>query len=215
MSKRKGNKKIIERREDIILPLCKGREVLDVGCAGYSADFEKPGELHERIASVAWKVIGVDCDEKNIKRLRSRGYNVVLGNAENIHLEKKFDVIVAGEVIEHVNNQGLFLENMRRHLRDDGVLVISTPNAYYATFCTKGLFGLKVKMSPGHIIWHNGETLAELAKRFGFKIKNLYYVRHVDKPKSLKGRIFLNLCRMLLPPRVNALILVAILKKKI
>ena len=46
-----------------------------------------------------------------------------------IRLGRKFDVIVTGEILEHLPNQGLFLENAERHLKKKGVQILTTPNA--------------------------------------------------------------------------------------
>lgn len=68
-------------------------------------------------------------DEEGLKKLRSDGYNVRLMDAESLRLGEKFDVVIAGEIIEHLPNPGRFLERARAHLADGGELIVTVPNA--------------------------------------------------------------------------------------
>ena len=70
-------------REEYILNICKGKNVLNIGCL--AAD--KKAILHEKIERV-W---GLDSDIVNYTK----------GDDQNFLFENKFDVIVIGEVIEH------------------------------------------------------------------------------------------------------------------
>jgi 2-polyprenyl-3-methyl-5-hydroxy-6-metoxy-1,4-benzoquinol methylase len=59
---------------------------------------------------------------------------VLEGNVE--HLEdmvpelRGFDVVVAGDIIEHLSNPGLMLDGIRSRLATNGRVIISTPNAF-------------------------------------------------------------------------------------
>jgi len=55
----------------------------------------------------------VDIDDEGIKILREEGYHVRTDNVMTMNLEEQFDVIIAGEIIEHLDNPGQFLRNMR------------------------------------------------------------------------------------------------------
>jgi 2-polyprenyl-3-methyl-5-hydroxy-6-metoxy-1,4-benzoquinol methylase len=77
-------------RESIILPLCEGKSVFDIGCATQCS-----GPLYDKICKVANEYIGVDIKHDAVKKLQKRGYNIIYGNAETVNLGKKFDVIVA------------------------------------------------------------------------------------------------------------------------
>ena len=74
--------------------------------------------------------VGLDLEEVEVKMLRDKGYNVIHGDATSTDIGRQFNAIVAGEIIEHIDNLGLFLKNMRKHLTSDGFLVISTPNVF-------------------------------------------------------------------------------------
>ena len=101
-------------RLNIIRKLCKNKHVLDLGCIDHDYNLEKNNSwIHKNIISVAKSVVGVDYMEEDVKKLNKLGYDVVCANVENFNLKKKFDVIVAGELIEHLANPGKFLDSVK------------------------------------------------------------------------------------------------------
>ena len=117
--------KHIENIRDILLPLIDGKRLLDVGCIGhdfearqimgtfYIADFQK----------VAAYVKGIDILAEDVQRARKHGFEVEIGDAETFVDGQKYDVIFAGELIEHLSNPGNFLKCAHENLVDDGVMV--------------------------------------------------------------------------------------------
>lgn len=105
----------------------KNKLVLDVACgSGYGSYY-----LLEKGAK---QVVGIDIDQKTIeyakKRYKKKNLIFIKGSAENLPLqEKAFDLVVSLETIEHLKNQHLFLKEIKRVLRKDGLFVMSTPNA--------------------------------------------------------------------------------------
>lgn len=171
--------KLITDRFSIIKEYIKGKDVLDLGCVAHEAvRSQKDWWLHKRIKQFAKSVIGIDWNKTEIEKLNKEGYNIVYANAENLNLGKKFDIIVAGEFIEHLSNQGLFLESMKKHMKDDSYLIITTPNAQAAIYLFEMLlFGI-VKDNPDHMHIHTYMTLKQLLDRHGFKVHDFYYVQH-------------------------------------
>ena len=214
MQKRKRSSvtRLVESRESVILPLCRNKEVLDIGCVGRAASYGHPEWLHGKICKVAASCLGIDIQHEKVKKLQEFGYKVVYGNAETVNLNKKFDVVVASEVIEHLNNQGLFLQNMRKHLKDDGIMIITTPNCFSASRRI-GFYLLPQhgKYDPDHTLVHNEGTLRVIARRCGWIVKDLYYSSGF--PCSLKGKIFRNVISVL-PIELQGFTIIVILKKK-
>lgn len=168
-------------RENIIIDLIKGKKVLDIGSVGQSDEYC----MWDIITEHASYVKGVDLPEgvavlKETFDVKAAGYShskddrIVYGNMETISLGESFDVVVAGDVLEHVSNQGLFLDNIRNHLKADGKLVVTTPNAKWLTV----LF----KPNVTHTLWHDIYTLRTILKRHGFKIESWRYY-YGNKPK--------------------------------
>lgn len=129
------------------------------------------------IDEVGDKVHGIDINEEGIEKLGEEGYHVEVQNAEDFYFDKQFDVIVAGELIEHLENQGLFLDRANEHLKEGGKLVVTTPNA---TSLVKSFHRLKSQLSErervganSHLALHNEETLRRLLQRKGFDVEKI------------------------------------------
>ena len=143
-------------REAIILEHARDRDLLDIGCMGRTQKYK----LWPQVKAVAKSYTGIDVQTPNSP-------DVVQGNMENYDFGRTFDVVIAGDVIEHVSNQGLFLDNIVRHLRDDGVLIITTPNAKWPT--------VFLSPHPDHVLWHDRSTLRGVVRRHGLEVKHFQY----------------------------------------
>lgn len=159
-------------KEKLILNLIKGKDVLDIGSIGQSGDYS----LWELYKTSGYKSLtGIDLPdaEETVSEyfkdnpLNSNDTRIIRGNMETCLFDNTFDVIIAGDVIEHVNNQGLFLSNIYKHLRPNGKLIITTPNAKWLTAITKP--------NPTHTLWHDKYTLERILDLNGFKIDFFRY----------------------------------------
>lgn len=74
--------------------------------------------------------VGVEIDEREAAIARANGLDVRVGHAGRHDAGRKFDVVIASEVIEHMLEPQLLLENAARHLRPGGMLLLTTPNGY-------------------------------------------------------------------------------------
>jgi len=99
-----------------------GIKVLDVGCGDGSSLFE--------LKTLGYDGYGIEADENLNKVKNELGLNIHIGMIEDCPYPKKsFDYIVANQVIEHVVNLDSFIEKIKEFLKDDGVILMSTPNA--------------------------------------------------------------------------------------
>src|SRR3989304_376002 len=112
---------VVRSKFDRILELCEGRDVLDCGCIGAVAESveEARHASHEQIAQRAKYCLGIDIWNDEIEKRKAMGYNVVHGNVETMALGRRFDVIVAADLIEHLAAPGMCLDRAREHLQDD------------------------------------------------------------------------------------------------
>jgi len=143
---------------DIILKYVMNKDVLDIGSCGKQGEKTKAKTLFNLIKKNARSVIGVD--------IESNADEIIKGNAETIKLNKKVDIVVAGDVIEHLYNPGLFLENMRFHLKKNGLMVIVTPNV-------KSLAYIFFRGNRFHTCWYCRHTLKYLIERHGFRVSDI------------------------------------------
>ncbi len=189
----------VASRLGIIEPYIRGKKVLDIGCVdsrpGEIRRYESTG-LHRFVLSHADSVLGVDIDEAGVKEMREKGYDIVCCNVETMQLNDKFDCIVAGEIIEHLDNAGLFLANMREHLTDDGKLIITTPNAFGISNIMHVLKSNRIKVHPGHTCWYDPTTLTQLVERFQLVVTAMYFT---NKEKWYRRRYFYKIFRYQLP----------------
>jgi 2-polyprenyl-3-methyl-5-hydroxy-6-metoxy-1,4-benzoquinol methylase len=96
--------------------------LLDVGCGD--------GRFLSLMASRGWRVAGVDFDAQAVAYARElRKLDVQVGTAAS-HLDsgRKYDVVTASHVIEHVPEPGTFLRQCRQLLNRGGQIVLRTPN---------------------------------------------------------------------------------------
>ena len=120
------------KREKIILSRMAGKDVLDIGSIGQTESYSL-WDLYKNSDYKSLTGIDLSDAESETKEVfkveKLRDSSIVHGNMENHTFDRMFDLIIAGDVIEHVENQGLFLRNILKHLKDGGELIITTPNA--------------------------------------------------------------------------------------
>lgn len=106
------------------LPLTKGKTVIDLGCSdGYGSSL---------IAKSAKEIIALDIDRQTIEEARKKYKNENLkfkiGNALMLNWKNKFDIVVSFQVIEHIKDVGMYLNQINKILKDKGIFICSTPN---------------------------------------------------------------------------------------
>ncbi len=103
-----------------------GIKILDIGCGG--------GLLSEPMSRMGANVTGIDASNKNIKiaKLHSKKnklkINYLCSSPEKLKIEKKFDVILNMEIVEHVEDIDFFLKSCSKLLKKNGVMFIATIN---------------------------------------------------------------------------------------
>ena len=104
----------------------KGLKILDIGCGG--------GLISEPMARLGGTVTGIDASEKNIKvaKLHSEKnklkINYLNKSPEQIDNKEKFDIILNLEIVEHVDNVGLYINSCYNLLKKDGLMFTATLN---------------------------------------------------------------------------------------
>lgn len=168
-------------RKDEIVKLCTGKTVLHLGFVQHSHLYEKQISaedwLHEKIHRVAKKVVGIDYLNDDVDRIKQiYGYECYFGDVTKLEdldgqITDKFDVVVCGELIEHLDNPGLMLDGIKRFLREDSILIITTPNTWsgkWMKLIGKGVTE-DIWMNEEHVSWYSFGTLKQLLERKGFE----------------------------------------------
>jgi SAM-dependent methyltransferase len=153
--------------------LVRGKRVLDIGVVSHSARyFEQPGWRHGRIRRAAAYCLGVDILAPLVAELRQRGFNVRCVDATSeADLEERFDVVFAGDVIEHVDNAVALLRFAGRHLAEGGRLYVSTPNPFSRKFFRQFRRERVMVTNLDHVAWISPTMAMELGRRAGLRLE--------------------------------------------
>lgn len=158
-------------KADFVVEHCRDREVLDVGCINHSASVAiGMGEdwLHRRIQRVARSVTGLDILAADAEELNRRGFDVVVADAQDFDLGRTFDVVVGGDIIEHLSDIGGFLRSVRRHMTPESLLVLTTPNPFNFAQMAQVVLRGRVIVNAEHTVWIDPSVMHELLGREGF-----------------------------------------------
>lgn len=99
----------------------KPLKVLDVGAAD--------GYLSDKLIKLGYDVIPLDLSPTRLKRMKEiYGIDGVLGDIKNIPFpDKTFDIVIAAEILEHLNEIWIGIKEIERVSKDDGLIVVSIP----------------------------------------------------------------------------------------
>ena len=180
-------------RESKILELMrsntKGKKVLDIGCAD--------GSFGSKLAKKGALVYGVDISPVAVKiaiRKLKDAYVADLNNQKLPFAAKTFDFVIASEIIEHLFNPANLLMEIKRVLKDKGILILTTPNFLYWGNRIKFIFGnFKYQTSgifdEGHVHFYTYRSLRSEIKEAGLNILRENHVYAGSEIfKSIKSR---------------------------
>lgn len=121
-----GTRKRFEFCRDLLREI-RPALVLDVGC-GTGTQLTRP--LAEIFPDVQF--IGIDPDAVSIRYAQSLPAlpNLQFGGMELLDRHARADLVIASEVVEHVENPDQFLADLRRRIPENGRLLITVPNGY-------------------------------------------------------------------------------------
>jgi SAM-dependent methyltransferase len=158
-----------------------GQRVLDLGC--------RYGALTRAYAQ-GNDVIGVDVDREALAEAAKLGIETRWADVdEPLPFEDAtFDVVVAGELLEHVRDPSGLVAEAKRVLRPAGRFVASVPNAFRLKNRLRFLLGRKPEEDPTHLhMFSPSEVRALLA---GFEEPQLHFIAGRFVP--LHGPLFAN-----------------------
>lgn len=150
--------------------------VLDLGCIDERHPERIATSLHARLKRINPDLVGADVDREAIARVAGLGFEVRPVDAQEDELGGPWDAIVAGELIEHLDSPGRFLDNVRRALAPDGTLLLTTPNPFYANQVAKVLKYGAPQVHAEHRAWFCPRTLGVLLASRGFEVRELVWL---------------------------------------
>ena len=206
-----------QTRWEFILPHVEKKSVLDIGPAELvgTLNQEKLDRwIHGKISDVAARLIGLEKNLEQVSILAGMGYDIRGGDAEGFDLREQYDVVVAGELIEHLSNPGRFLDRVRKHLVEEGKLLLTTPNRYSIlslySVIRSGNVPTYRKPIAKHVAFFDADSLSSLLKRHGFDNIQIDYCKWVGNPKpSRRIRWIVECANMYRPVLLPVLLAVA------
>ncbi len=152
-------------------------DILDLGCGG--------GIASEPLCRLGGNVTGIDESENliNIAKLHSKRMGLKINykcmDIENlIKLKKKYDVIVALELLEHVNNVEHFCELIIKLLKNEGIIILSTINRtilskFFVIEMAENIVKKIPKGTHHYEKFISPEELCNIFKKYNFQVKSL------------------------------------------
>jgi 2-polyprenyl-3-methyl-5-hydroxy-6-metoxy-1,4-benzoquinol methylase len=150
----------------------QGKTVLDLGCLD--------GAIGERLLQNQNVVYGIDASQNAVPKAVQKGIKAKVGNLEE-RLDFPaafFDVVLAGELIEHIFDIDSLVNEVHRVLKNNGYFVLSTPNLAALGRRLMLLLNrnpnieVSSRNAAGHVRYFVKHTLFELLRSHGFKISH-------------------------------------------
>jgi methionine biosynthesis protein MetW len=158
-----------------------GRRVLDLGC--------RDGSLTRAYAD-GNEIVGVDADREALAAAATLGIETRWADLdEPLDFEDaSFDVVVAGELLEHLRDPRRVVDDARRVLRQGGAFVASVPNAYRLKNRVRFLLGRDPEDDPTHLQMFSPGDVRSLLD--GFEEPSLHFI--AGRLVRVQPRLFAN-----------------------
>ena len=154
--------------------------ILDIGCGG--------GLLSEPMSRLGADVVGIDASEKNIKiaKMHAVKNNLKIEykttSPEKLKTNKKFDVILNMEIVEHVEDVNFFIKSCAKLLKKNGIMFVATLNKTLKSYIF-GIIGAEYIMRWLPIGTHEWEKFVNPDDLIAISKKNNLTMQKLDGMK--------------------------------
>lgn len=178
---------IVEKIRFILSQVDSSDSILDVGCVGQAINKGSNLWLHGVLNGKVKKLVGADIDSSGIGRLVAEGYN--MKHVDEIG-DEKFDVIVMGDIIEHVADIESFLAFYRSKIKQGGKIIITTPNPFSFRQVLNILTFKRPFINAEHTCFIDPYTMLELLDRSNMKVIDFAWILEHENRKSIVTKTF-------------------------
>lgn len=145
----------------------KNLKILNAGCG--------PGFDSEEFKKAGHYVIGIDFDKRLVDFATKKGFQdegkVVDLNKKLPFKDNEFDAVFCSEVVEHLPIISVFLQECKRVIKKDGLLLLTTDNPAYIKHRIRLLFGKADFLAhPTHVHLYTPGKMQELFEKNGFSV---------------------------------------------
>ena len=139
------------------------KSVLDIGCS-----------YGEFLTHFGNESVGLTISHDEVEYGESKGLDIRYTNIENfdIKLDKKFDVIFANNIFEHLYSPHQFLIRIKKYLKDDGILILGVP-VFPKIVSLLRLSKFRGSLAVSHINFFTKNTLKETVLRAGWEVSGI------------------------------------------
>lgn len=168
---------IFQNKAALVASLVRPEDrALDIGFWGQGVSAKNANWPHRLLLERAREVWGIDLEYDDAALPQdARFYR--RASAESFDLGgEKFDLIFAGDLIEHLPNPGLFLSAAAAHLAPGGRLIVTTPSAFNLFNLLEKISKREPTVNPDHTCYFNEKTLRQLFAKCGWRIDEVRFV---------------------------------------
>lgn len=159
----------------------KKLKILEIGC-GY-------GYLTYALHQMGHSIIGIDISKNAIKFAKSNfGKYFSLSSIDILNINEKFDMIVATELIEHIENPVEFINICTDLLNKNGRIILTTPNKDYAP--SKSIW--KTDLPPVHTVWLSKKSFEYIAKQNNLSCTFVNFSKYISNKENKLITYFLS-----------------------
>ena len=135
----------------------EGDKVLDIGCGwGFFSSYVPKADY-----------LGIEFSQESKQKCEERNIKVTSTLIEDMPKDNKFDVVVAFQVVEHIENPINFVSSMRDITKDNGLMIISVPNVDSFNSLQENNY---LNYPPHHISWWSKDSILYLANKLNLEI---------------------------------------------
>jgi len=173
-----------DTRIDYLLKMVRGRRVLHIGCCDHIDLIDRKiasGDwLHELLlknAEVCW---GVDINRNAVDHVLDLGYkNIYCCDIEqdvpDALREARFDVMILGEMVEHLDSPVSFLRALHRCFDYEYELIATVPNAYFLENFENAINHFE-RVNSDHRVLYTPYTIAKVLSLAGYRVDDVVYL---------------------------------------
>lgn len=138
--------------------------ILDIGCA--------TGEFLDTAQKNGWSALGIEISKFASEIAKKRyGLQIITGALKDQCIpENTFDVITMWDVIEHLSYPQNDLKIINKSLKDEGFLLICTPNVGSLRSKREGSDWYGYRVSREHLLFFSRKTIEKMLEETNFKV---------------------------------------------
>lgn len=145
----------------------EGGSVLEIGCG--------PGLMLASFRRRGWRVFGIERNEATAEAARQHlGTDVIVTSIHDLPADARFDLIVAFQVLEHIDEPVPLLIECAKRLVPQGLLIASVPNflSWQSRFAGSKWMHLDV---PRHLVHYTPQSMTKTLERAGLTLSSMSF----------------------------------------